>query len=474
MISVGCVRARFARHIAVLILIDACASALGFYLLGFAFAFGDGQDEAGNLYGNTFIGFKYFALHGADGPQYFATAVRPYAFWVFEWAFAATACTIVSGAIAERARVEAYALYSFFMAAWVYPVVVHSIWSGAGWASMFKPTPYASSYMSSWLNTGAIDFAGSGAVHMVGGYAAAAGCAIIGPRIGRFNADGTANDFAGHNSSLFVLGVMILWFGWYGFNPGSQLVLVGLQNSFAVSNCAVTTTLAPAAAGMSALLVRAILTHRTTGKHIYDVGIMGNGALAGLVAITSGTSTIYPWGAIIVGFIAGAWYCLGSQVSVWLKWDDPLDAIAVHAWNGLWGVIAVGMFAAPDLITNSYGTGVFDGAQRPYGFIFSGSDGHLLVAQICYALFITIWVLGNMIPFWFLLKVCGLLRATADEEALGLDSSHHGGSAYAGHADDDKSAHTNGGGVGGGNYATKSEFESLRSEIAALKKGAAV
>ena len=225
------------------------------------------------------------------------------------------------------------------------------------------------------------------------------------------------------------------------------------------------------------------------GKHIYDVGIMGNGALAGLVAITSGTSTIYPWGAIIVGFIAGAWYCLGSQVSVWLKvsyryifnspmsrksailaemigsangksplpamlaaaalivcdqsvlinysymskwlalcrrghclqmfldtpsaactrmvltgyfmvmqWDDPLDAIAVHAWNGLWGVIAVGMFAAPDLITNSYGTGVFDGAQRPYGFIFSGSDGHLLVAQICYALFITSASRGPLCP----------------------------------------------------------------------------
>ena len=220
------------------------------------------------------------------------------------------------------------------------------------------------------------------------------------------------------------------------------------------------------------------------GKHVYDVGMMGNGALAGLVAITSGTSTIYPWGALIVGFVAGAWYCLGSQVSIWLKvssryissqilnkcsshrrgrigfsygkelspamlafaavrvclkpeppfgfvnntyvphslascrrglrppifldtmsccvhahsadwtslvmqWDDPLDAIAVHAWNGLWGVIAVGMFAAPDLITNSYGTGVFDGAQRPYGFVFSGSDGHLLVAQIAYALFIT-------------------------------------------------------------------------------------
>lgn len=470
MISVGCVRARFARHIAVLILIDACASALGFYLFGFAFAFGDGMDANGNLYGNNFIGFRFFAMHDMNQAQYFATAVRPYAFWLFEWAFAATACTIVSGAIAERARVEAYVIYSFFMAAWVYPVVIHSIWSGAGWASMFRPAPYASSYIGK-LNTGAIDFAGSGGVHMVGGYAAAAGCAIIGPRIGRFNADGTANDFAGHNSSLFVLGVMILWFGWYGFNPGSQLVLVGLQNSLAVSNCAVTTTLAPAAAGLSALLVRAIVTHMTTGKHVYDVGMMGNGALAGLVAITSGTSTIEPWGAIIVGLVAGALYCLGSQVSIWMKWDDPLDAIAVHAWNGCWGVIAVGMFADPDLITNSYGTNVFDGSQRAYGFIFPGSDGHLLCAQIAYALFISVWVLGNMIPFWYVLKFAGLLRATADEEALGLDSSHHGGSAYTGGPEDDKSAHTNGAGTG--NYATKSEFESLRSEIAALKKGAA-
>jgi Amt family ammonium transporter len=263
MISVGCVRARFAKHIAVLILIDACASALGFYLFGFAFAFGDGTDADGNLVGNQFIGSHYFAMSGLDGPYYSpATQVRPYAFWLFEWAFAATACTIVSGAIAERARVEAYIIYSFFMASWVYPVIIHSIWSSAGWASMFRVTPNFTGYL---VGSGAIDYAGSGAVHMVGGYAAAAGCFVIGPRIGRFNADGTANDFPGHNSSLFVLGVMILWFGWYGFNPGSQLNLVGLQNSFAVSNAAVTTTLAPAAAGLSALVCQALITHFTTG-----------------------------------------------------------------------------------------------------------------------------------------------------------------------------------------------------------------
>ncbi|BDA50157.1 Ammonium transporter 1 member 1 [Coccomyxa sp. Obi] len=465
MISIGCVRARFARHIAVLILIDACASALGFYLFGFAFAFGDETDASGNVAGNPFIGSKYFALNGLDGPTYFATLVRPYAFWVFEWAFAATACTIVSGAIAERARVEAYAIYSFFMAAWVYPVVVHSVWSSAGWASMFRAAPNFMGYFAK--GSGAIDFAGSGAVHMVGGYAAAAGCWIIGPRIGRFNADGTANDFAGHNSSLFVLGVMILWFGWYGFNPGSQLVIVGGTNSFAVSVCAVTTTLAPAAAGLSSLLTKAIETHFTTGKHVYDVGVMGNGALAGLVAITSGTSTVYPWGAIIIGLIAGALYVFASRMSILMKLDDPLDAIAVHGWNGTWGVIAVGFFAGGSLITNSYGLDQ-DGNQRPYGCFFPGGDGALLAAQIAYALWIAGWVLGNMIPMWLLLKYTGLLRATADEEALGLDSSHHGGSAYVG-GDDDKSM-TNG---TNGASVTQSDLAELKAEIAALKKSAA-
>lgn len=462
MISIGCVRARFAKHIAILILIDACASALGYYLFGYAFAFGNNTDPTNGWDSqNSFIGSKYFAMSGLPHTSYYL--------WVFQWSFAATACTIVSGAIAERAKFEAYILYSFFMAAWVYPVLTHSIWSTSGWAGMFRTVPPTPG-LKFLLGVGAIDFAGSGAVHMVGGYAAAAGCWILGPRIGRFLPDGTVVDMPGHNTSLFVLGVMILWFGWYGFNPGSQLALVGY--SPAVANAAVTTTLAPAAAGISALFARSFLVRKAAGRMTYDVGVMGNGALAGLVAVTAGCSTVYPWGAVAIGFVAGIVYVVGSRVSVLLKLDDPLDAIAVHAWNGTWGVIAVGFFAGEGLIVQSYGTDPYTGNNRQYG-CFLGGDGKLLGAQIIYALWLGGWVLANMIPFWFILKFAGLLRVPANEETVGLDDSYHGGSAYPGHGVDDyidkSSAGAKTNGDSGTGVVSKEDVEQLRAEMNALK-----
>jgi Amt family ammonium transporter len=198
MLSIGSVRSRFAKHISILILVDACMSALGFYLFGYAVAFGDKttimDDGTVMLTNNPFIGTQNVALANTTGDKYF--------FWVFEWAFAATACTIVSGAICERSRLEAYMLYSFFMAAWVYPVIVHSVWSPAGWASMFRNTAIAADLtVTSWkdnltgylFGSGVIDFAGSGAVHMVGGYGALAGSFVLGPRIGRYLPDGSVS-----------------------------------------------------------------------------------------------------------------------------------------------------------------------------------------------------------------------------------------------------------------------------------------
>jgi len=331
MLSIGCVRAKFAKHIAMLILVDACASGFGFYLFGYAFAYGDKTNSEGENINNPFVGTRSFALHELPTNEYNS--------WFFQWTFAATACTIVSGALAERARFEAYILYSFFMAAWVYPVVVHASWSGSSYLGMFRDNG------DLLFGTGSIDYAGSGVVHMTGGVAAAVVCAILGPRLGRFRSDGSAVDFAAHNYSLIVLGVMILWFGWYGFNPGSALAILPAGTSVPAQIAAVNTTLSPCAAGLTGLAVASIFTKVRHGHRVYDMMVFGNSVLGGLVAITSACSTVYPWAAIIIGIVAGFVYNIGSQVSVLLHLDDPLDAIAVHAWNGTWGLIAPGFFS---------------------------------------------------------------------------------------------------------------------------------
>lgn len=469
MLSIGCVRAKFAKHIAILILVDATASALGFYLFGFAFAYGDDASSDGlNPAGNAFIGKNFFAMDNMAPTAYYN--------WVFQWTFAATACTIVSGAIAERTRFEAYILYSLFMSSWVYPVLVHSIWSSSGWASAFrKGTDINELVGGGYLlfGSGAIDFAGSGAVHMVGGYAAFAGAWVLGPRIGRFLPDGTSVDMAGHNTSLFVLGVMILWFGWYGFNPGSQLAIVTPTGSTysiasAVSNAAVTTSLAPAASGLTGLFVTAILLKLKTGKHHWDIMAMGNSTLAGLVAITAGCSTVYPWAAIAIGIVSGFIYPLASRLMVLIRIDDPLDAIAVHAFNGTWGVWAVGLFGAKNLINTSYGYNPYTTGDRHYG-CFMGGGGNLLAAQIVYSIWLGAWVLANMFTFFYVLKLLGYFRVNAADEAAGLDASHHGGSAYPLDLDDDAS-HKGSSYNGNQSGYNKNELDTIRSELASLRQ----
>ena len=237
------------------------------------------------------------------------------------------------------------------------------------------------------------------------GFAAAAGALIVGPRIGRFLPDGTVVSMPGHNSSLFILGVMILWFGWYGFNPGSQQAISGATNYLAVANAAVTTTLAPAAAGLSALIIGAIESKVATGKAMYGVENMGNGCLAGLAAITASCNVVRPWAAIIIGAVSGALYLFASKVSVKIKLDDPLDAVAVHAWNGLWGILAAGLFSDVTLVGNSYATNDPAGVPFPRGggLFYSGGPGRgrQLAAQVVYAIWVAGWVLANMVSFFF-------------------------------------------------------------------------
>eukprot|EP00210_Caulerpa_lentillifera_P003868 g3695.t1 len=456
MLSAGSVREKNAKNIILKNLLDACFGALGWYFFGYAFAYGEDSDRA--------LGTDSFALDGVDGADYKD--------WFFQYAFAATAATIVSGAVAERTKFEAYLMYAFFLTAWVYPNVVHWVWSDYGWLSGFRKS-------DRFNDVGLIDFAGCGVVHMVGGLAGLAGAALVGPRIGRFDANGKARDIPGHSASLALLGVFILWFGWYGFNPGSALGLSGVGYLVA-AHCAVTTTLAAAGGTVTTLIILLIKNYASTGHLVWDVIGAGNGALAGLVGITAACAVVEGWAAIVIGIVAGFVYTGASFIVLNVfKVDDPLDAVAVHGFCGAWGLIAAAGFADQDLTRQAGYLAALtegDGAgndSNAYGF-FMGGDGKFLVSAIVAIAVITAWVLGHMLPFFFITKILGLLRVSNAEEHEGLDVSHHGGAAYPKDPVMVEKVHTEiqlpeMGGGGGGNRNVLAELDELRAEIRGLK-----
>ena len=378
---------------------DACVGALWFWATGYAFAYGSGDfgEKAGT---NKFIGGnKYFFLaNGYEGKNGFHD-------WFFQFAFAATAATIVSGAVAERCSMGAYAGYSAVLTGFVYPVVVHWIWSGDGFLTAFRETP--------WLKVGVVDFAGCGVVHMVGGAAAGIGAAILGPRLGRFGPN--AKPINGHSMPLVVLGTFLLWVGWYGFNPGSTLCIVGCDA--VAAKVAVTTTLAAAAGGLTNLFLHYALSH------VYDVGEMCNGVLAGLVSITSACAVVEPWAAVVIGLIGAFVYTGGSFLLVKLEIDDAVNATPVHYFAGAWGLLAPALFARPYNMRAAYGN-----ADRA-GLFYTG-DGSMLACQVVALLLITAWVAATMTPFFLLMKALGIFRVSREFEEAGLDESKHGGSAY--------------------------------------------
>merc|ERR1712048_797826 len=357
----------------------------------------------------TFIGHTYFFLNGYDA----------YAGFFFQFAFAATAATIVAGTVAERCKMSAYLCYSMFLTAFVYPIVVHAVWSSNGFLSAFTSDPM--------LGVGMVDFAGSGVVHLTGGATALIAAIVLGPRKGRFyDEDGNRlavpNEMPGHSAALQVLGTFILWFGWYGFNPGSALVANAAAD--VVGLCAVTTTLAAAAGCVSSMMTDTIIEFVATGEVSYDICNAMNGCLGGLVAITAGCSVIKPWVAVIVGAIGGWVYLAFSKLLVWLRIDDVVDAIPVHFANGIWGVVAVGLFADPILMEKA------GYATEHIGWFFDANDPMLLLIELIQVGFILGWTLATMLPFFIILRCCGLFRADAIEEEVGLDISHHRGAGY--------------------------------------------
>lgn len=416
MLCAGSVRAKNTMNIMLTNVLDAAAGGLSYYLFGYAFAFGSPS--------NGFIGRHFFGLNDFPYPQ------ADYSFFLYQWAFAIAAAGITSGSIAERTQFVAYLIYSSFLTGFVYPIVSHWIWSGDGWASASK------SDNNLLFGSGAIDFAGSGVVHMVGGIAGLWGALIEGPRIGRFDRSGRSVALRGHSASLVVLGSFLLWFGWYGFNPGSFLTILksyGDRGGYygqwsAVGRTAVTTTLAGCTAALTTLFGKRLLVGH------WNVIDVCNGLLGGFAAITSGCSVVEPWAAIICGFVA-AWVLIGcNKLAEKFKYDDPLEAAQLHGGCGAWGLLFTGLFA-----TKSYVNEVYPNKPgRPYG-LFMGGGGKLLAAQIIQILVISGWVTVTMGPLFYGLNKLRLLRISNEDETAGMDLTRHGGFAYIYHDEDDPS-----------------------------------
>ena len=395
-LEAGSVRIKNTRNILLKNLLDACVAAMIWWAWGHGAAYQYGGD------GNAFI--------GTPGDAHFANKFSgenesesgaDFAGWWFQYVFAAAAATIVSGAMAERAQLGAYVVYTTVITGLIYPVIVHWAWDGHGWISATNPDAFLG---------GVIDFAGSGVVHMTGGCAAFWGAMIIGPRKGRF-VGGNVVAIEGHSTVLQVLGTMILWMGWYGFNPGSTLAISPEGSAAQAARAAVCTTLSAAMGGLTVVIVSKMK------DHVWNVGALCNGILGGLVSVTASCGTIYPWSATIIGFVGGCVYLSGSALLLKLKIDDPLDAFAVHGCCGFWACIACGLFTAPQYAYGA-GEGLFYGGTKQIG------------AQLVFLLANLTWTSTIASSMFMLLKMFGVLRISSEVEEVGMDISKHGGSAY--------------------------------------------
>lgn len=375
MVEIGLTRAKNAGNIIMKNLLDFSVGALMYWAIGWALMYGSSV--------GSFIGGDSFFVSGDSG------LMRD---WFFQVVFAATAATIVSGAMAERTKFTSYLIYSVFISGIIYPISGHWIWQGDGWLTAL----------------GFHDFAGSTVVHSVGGWAALAGAIILGPRIGKYvkvNGKVTTKAIMGHNLPLAALGVFILWFGWYGFNAGSTLS----GTDVSMAHIAVTTTLAASAGAILAMITVWILS----GKP--DVSMSLNGALAGLVGITAPCAVVSPGAAIIIGAIAGILVVLSVEfIDKVLHIDDPVGAVSVHGVCGIWGTLAVGIFGNLDAI----GSGLTRGGQ--------------IGVQALGAAAVFVWAFGLALILFLVVKKTIGLRVTEKEEMAGLDIDEHGTEAYAG------------------------------------------
>jgi Amt family ammonium transporter len=387
MVEAGFTRAKNACNILMKNLMDFSFGTVAYWAIGFGIMFG-----AGNL----LFGTSGFFLR--DSGNTFAsldwTNIPLEVKYFFQLVFAATAATIVSGAMAERTKFKAYIIYSIFISAFIYPVVGHWIWGG-GWLA----------------NLGFWDFAGSTVVHSVGGWLALVGALMLGPRFGKYNPDGSSNAIPGHNIPLATLGVFILWLGWFGFNPGSTMAAVP-----DIAHIAVTTNLAAAVGAIGAMFTSWIMFKKP------DVSMTLNGALAGLVAITAPCAFVSAASAVVIGLVAGILVVLAvvffDRV---LHIDDPVGAISVHGVCGVWGTLSLGLFAQDVFSPGTTGNG-----------LFFGGGWKLLGIQALGVLSVFSWCMVTGFLLFYAIKTFVGLRVGKEEELRGLDIDEHGMESYAG------------------------------------------
>jgi len=398
MVEAGLQQAKNAVNISAKNFVVFAISSIAFWFIGWGLMFGDG---------NGFMGWKgMFMLSGADnspatGDSYQGvysalswTGVPLFAKFFFQLVFCATAATIVSGAVGGRIKFLAFIVFSFILTSIIYPVAGHWIWGG-GWLAQ----------------RGFWDFAGSTVVHSIGGWAALAGVLVLGSRIGKYNPDGSVNSLPGHSLPLATLGVFVLWFGWFGFNPGSTMA----ANAADIGRIAVTTNLAAAAGTLTATITAWLALEKP------DLSMILNGALAGLVAITAPCAWVTPGASIIIGGIAGI--LVVFFVLAFDRWgiDDPVGALSVHLVNGVWGTLAVGLFAAAPYAGGS--------GQPPLGLFYGGgfsSFANQLVGVVAVGSFVFVlsWVI------WVIINATMGIRVSREEELIGLDISEHGIEGY--------------------------------------------
>ncbi|MGB3199902.1 MAG: ammonium transporter [Nodosilinea sp.] len=390
MLETGFCRQKNAVNVLTKNLIVFALATLSFWFIGFSLMFGAN--------GNGWIGWGSFFLGGAPelyglGPD--GLNLSKDTFFLFQAAFAGTAATIVSGAVAERIKLIDFLIFSLLLTAIAYPITGHWLWGG-GWLA----------------ELGFHDFAGSTIVHSVGGWAALMGAAFLGPRMGKYTAEGQVSALPGHNLSIATLGCLILWLGWFGFNPGSQLAA-----DLAVPYIAVTTNLAAAAGGVAATFTSWALS----GKP--DLSMTINGILAGLVGVTAGCFVVGYAGAFWIGLVAGILVVFSVGFFDSIKIDDPVGATSVHLVCGVWGTLAVGLFANPNNFTQ--------GGEGIAGLFYGGGLAQLGV-QILGILSIGLFTVVLSSIFWLILKSVLGLRVSAEEEMKGLDIGEHGMEAYSG------------------------------------------
>jgi ammonium transporter, Amt family len=404
MLEAGFCRSRETVNVLVECVVDTCLCGILFYAVGFAFMFS---------HGNGFIGYHWFFLQGAPA-TYETTGVAFLAVWLFQFAFADTCSTITSGAMIGRTGFVGDLLYSFCVTGFIYPIIGHWAWGPDGWLA----TMGSSGYAFPFLGTGFHDFAGSTVVHTIGGFIALAGAIVLGPRLGRkFKKDG-GGPMLPHDLTIAVTGGLILWFGWYGFNPGSTL---SAMDFVGIGRVAANTTLAACAAGLSSIIYGYLKFKK------WDASYTTNGFLAGLVAITCPCYWVSPTGSILLGGIAGVIVILGVDLLEWLRIDDPIGAVPVHGMCGIWGTVSLGLFACGQY--GATGPLAADNSAPLKGLLYGGGF-KLLEAQAIGSACVTVATFGVAMAVMLLVNATGTLRLPREAELYGMDLHEHGISAY--------------------------------------------